>query len=607
LTEQVGDEAGAGEHLAEAEQILVGDPLFNGLVVQRSRAYAKKSQAQEKGDSAMFPERDDPKVAAYSIRKTYGKLLDMVEAAFEKDKPLFALPIYYPLAYYIGPDKEAAERAIEENRQAQVVGLIRTNFLKRFESSVYSFERSCDRLMRKLLAFVAKNNETPAEEKRLRRWIDQHTELLEYTHTRQLALWGDEVLPEEDEDEDVIPPELLEAAEELSRDDYNVSEIFSETYLDLDQLAAFLDEARRFEPQHDDKLQKLVRLLTSNEMAKRKVLIFTEFADTARYLRRYLRDKKIDGVMQIDSGTKANRAEVLRRFSPYYNGSSSSALKAASQDEIRILIATDVLSEGLNLQDATRLVNYDIHWNPVRLMQRIGRVDRRLNPDTEARMKADHPGVARDRGRVSFWNFLPPDELEDLLKLYRKVSHKTLLISKTLGIEGKKLLKPDDDFEALREFNTAYEGETSQIEDLHLEYQRLLEGNPDLEQRLIGFPSAVFSGRAHEAGAPVGLFLCYRLPALDAEVNEFTLEAGVTTWYFVGLDDDNEVLEDPAKIAEYVRSDPKTPRQTSIDPDVLIGARDRVEKHIKDGYLKRVDAPVGVRPSLKCWMEVNEG
>jgi len=118
-----------------------------------------------------------------------------------------------------------------------------------------------------------------------------------------------------------------------------------------------------------------------------------------------------------------------------------------------VLISTDVLSEGLNLQDATRVINYDLHWNPVRLMQRVGRVDRRMNPEVEARLLADHPDQAPLRGRVAYWNFLPLDELDELLRLYGKVSHKTLRISKTFGIEGQKLLRPEDDFEALRNFN----------------------------------------------------------------------------------------------------------------------------------------------------------
>ena len=101
-----------------------------------------------------------------------------------------------------------------------------------------------------------------------------------------------------------------------------------------------------------------------------------------------------------------------------------------------------MLSEGLNLQDATRLINYDLHWNPVRLMQRIGRVDRRLNPDVEKRLTADHPDQAALRGKVAYWNFLPPDELNQLLSLYARVTHKTLRISKTFGIEGRSCCGP---------------------------------------------------------------------------------------------------------------------------------------------------------------------
>src|SRR2546428_2636797 len=97
------------------------------------------------------------------------------------------------------------------------------------------------------------------------------------------------------------------------------------------------------------------------------------------------------------------------------------------REEIRILISTDVLTEGLNLQDASRMINYDIHWNPVRLMQRIGRVDRRMNPQIEAFLIADHPEAAEHRGKVEFWNFLPPEELNAILTLYTRVTQKTLL------------------------------------------------------------------------------------------------------------------------------------------------------------------------------------
>ncbi len=182
------------------------------------------------------------------------------------------------------------------------------------------------------------------------------------------------------------------------------------------------------------------------------MLIFTEYMATARYLKQELQKAGIEDVDEVDSNSKRDRTEILQQFAPYYNASSSADLAARDLKESRILIATDVLSEGLNLQDATRMINYDIHWNPVRLMQRIGRVDRRLNPDAEKQLVADHPDERSIRGKVVYWNFLPPDELDELLKLYSRVAHKTLRISKVFGIEGKKLLKPDDDYDALRDF-----------------------------------------------------------------------------------------------------------------------------------------------------------
>jgi len=603
LRQNVGhDVPDIAEVMGEAQDLLASDSIFNTLVVQRSRGYARESQIRETGKAAMFPERRAPQVAEYSIRKTYGHLLDMFEKAFQRKNPLFTLPMYYPLAWYKGPDTSIDP--FEQNRQKQVVGLIRTNFLKRFESSVAAFELSCDRLLKKLLAFLEIHSETDSEKRRLERWKVQNSEILGYAVQLQLNLWGDD--GDATDDEDIVPQEMLDAVERLDREAFDVPEMMQETFLDLDQIVQFIGEARKFEPKHDDKLKKLIRLLKSKNLAGQKVLIFTEFADTARYLKGQLDRVGIEGVSQVDSATKANRADVIQRFSPYYNGLSSPELAEKDRTEIRVLISTDVLSEGLNLQDASRMINYDIHWNPVRLMQRIGRVDRRMNPAVEERLVADHPEIAGSRGKVSFWNFLPPDELNAILTLYTKVTQKTLLISKTLGIEGKKLLTPDDDYAALKEFNHAYEGSKTAIEDMHLEYQALLQDDPNLESHLRQLPGAIFSGRKRLAKGARGVFFCYGLPALDKEAGEFTEAAGTARWYLYDLDLD-AVLEDPGDIVASIRSKPNTPRKCTTQEKTLVEVRKTIEKHIKNSYLKRVDAPVGVKPSLKCWMELNEG
>jgi hypothetical protein len=245
-------------------------------------------------------------------------------------------------------------------------------------------------------------------------------------------------------------------------------------------------------------------------------------------------------------------------------------------------------------------------------MQRIGRVDRRLNPEIEALILAAHPDQKDIRGTVGYWNFLPPNELDDLLRLYSKVSKKTLRISKVFGIEGKKLLRPDDDFEALKDFNHAYEGETTTSEAMHLEFQQLIKDHPDLDSQLKAMPLRIFSGKQHPAPGTRAVFFCYALPAPSARDREagaedaqtWTEEAGHTKWFLFVLESEN-IVDEPSEIVGLIRSKPDTPRHRAIEEKTLSEIRAAVEKHIKNTYLKQVQAPIGVKSVLKCWMELS--
>lgn len=609
LTKRMGGDLIQGElPCLEAGDLLAQDNLFRELVVQRSRAYVKQSQITSGAKEALFPKREAPKVVEYSVKKTYGKLLTLLEKAFNKKKPLFALPMYYPLAY----SKVPVADGFAENRQKQVVGLIRILFLKRFESSARAFESSCQQLLRKVMAFVQVNSTTKHEQAAFERWRIHQEELLGEVQKRQNQLFDDGVDDDPEQDEDVIPEEMLEAATVLDRDQFDVPQILSESLQDLNQLAEFLNELRQFKPSQDDKLRALIKLLKTDPVLKKhKVMIFSEFMATARYLAAELEKAGIKGIDQIDSATQRSRGDVIRQFAPYYNGMTSKALADKDQPETRVLIATDVLSEGLNLQDATRLINYDLHWNPVRLMQRIGRVDRRMNPETEKKLIKDHPDVKAIRGTVEYWNFLPPGELDELLHLYKKVSNKTLLISRTLGIEGKKLLRPEDDFEALKDFDHQYEGEPTVLETMHLEYQRLLAAHPDLPARLEALPGRVFSGKAHLQPGTQAVFFCFGLPGKDPSIKDavieadaWTLPAGRTEWLLLDLQT-GKVLEDAAAIDAFIHCEPETPRQCHIAQPTLAEARAKAEKHLKNGYFRQVQAPVGVVPALIAWMELN--
>ena len=103
----------------------------------------------------------------------------------------------------------------------------------------------------------------------------------------------------------------------------------------------------------------------------------------------------------------------------------------------------------------------------------------------------------------------------------------------------------------------------------------------------------------------LGVFFCYGLPGLDKKAGEFTEEAGTTRWYLYDLGRE-AILEEPGEIVASIRSKPKTPRKCVMEEKTLIEIRAKIERHIKNTYLKRIDASVGVRPSLKCWMEVNK-
>ena len=401
-----------------------------------------------------------------------------------------------------------------------------------------------------------------------------------------MELWPEDA--DEDQVEDFLNEDVLNAIERLDPALFDVDSILDDTFDDLEQLADFLREVERVTPNRDDKLQALIKLLkTDPVLKKQKVIIFTEFADTARYLEQQLKAAGIEGLQRIDGGSsQGQRSDVLRRFSPYYNGMDSAQLAAQGKPEIRVLISTDVLSEGLNLQDATRLINYDLHWNPVRLMQRIGRVDRRMNPRVEARLVADHPELKPLRGKVAFWNFLPPDELDELLHLFQRVTSKTLVISRTLGIEGRTLLTPDDAFDPIKELNEQCDGTLSEAEQLRLEYTALVQAYPELAATLEKLPLKVFSGRVSPRPGARAVFLCYRIPRPDPDLIEtesgqprWSDRAGFTVWLCYDLEG-NRVLTEPGAIASLIRSEPDTPRHCAMDRAALSELRKRVEKQV---------------------------
>ncbi|HEX7344254.1 MAG TPA: helicase-related protein, partial [bacterium] len=611
---------------ADEEDFLRTDILLKNVLIQRSRKYVMESESQS-GGAPLFPERQLPRVINYSLKNVYATLYGELKEAFDRDNPFVTLAIYNTSKYHHDPDKQLIQQ------QVQIVGLIRTLLLKRLESSFKAFEASVEDLLEKMARFLKAYwpEQYAAWDSTNTRWwsiVQRHiAERLEYEEAEE-----EDELPQDEWDFDPLQHDLDGLQKDLKSDLELLTGILSKIYRRFyhkDKEGLVEDPAR------DEKLQKLIEHLTTDPIIRRhKLLIFSEFRDTARYLKRQLDLAGIKRLEQVDSARKVDtREDVIKRFAPWYNCLDDPAERAkALEDPIDVLISTDVLSEGLNLQDASLVINYDLHWNPVRLMQRIGRVDRRLSPEIEASMR--RPAVLR--GKVYFWNFLPPDELEDILHLKKRLDGKILRINKTLGIEGA-LLTPDDPEMSLKEFNERYEGKESIEELMALERQRLMTQHPELWAQLADMPRKIFSGKAVGDGfAPFidrkgakredvtphafpGVFFCYQIPfsaeaapsnnniAPDSGQDQVAPPAAAVRWYFYETET-GKILEEPDDLKPIwtaARCASGTERRCVMPHEQLTEIRKQIEKHIKNTYLKRVQAPIGIKPILKAWMELN--
>jgi hypothetical protein len=239
----------------------------------------------------------------------------------------------------------------------------------------------------------------------------------------------------------------------------------------------------------DDKRDELVRQI--KKLAGEKVLIFTEFQDTARYLHQELARAFPERHIGFATGSN-NTVELVRRFAPKANIKNGTL--RPGETELDLLIATDALSEGQNLQDSSIVINYDIHWNPVRLIQRIGRVDR----------------IGTEAGVIRVFNFLPERSLEAQLNLQARVQRRVQEIHDVLG-EDDKILTDQETLNEKAMYAIAHGDEGVLDEDMGEKLTpmqqaerviRDLERNqPELLERIKALPGGVRGPLAESAGA----------------------------------------------------------------------------------------------------------
>ncbi len=263
-----------------------------------------------------------------------------------------------------------------------------------------------------------------------------------------------------------------------------------------DVLQRILDMVAPITPANDAKLQTLLRMFGRPEFVSGKCLIFTQYADTARYLHENLvADTGRNDIDVVCSNAK-NKLRAVGLFAPKANPE----YRPRSGDaELNILVATDALSEGLNLQDGNKIVNYDLHWNPVRLIQRFGRIDR----------------IGSEHESIYGFNFLPETGIEQQLGLRRVLQDRIREIHESIG-EDAAILDPSEQLNE-KAMYAIYEQQGGLPESLEDEedvpfdlneatemFRQMRADDPDEYERITNLPDGI---RAAMVSADAELFV----------------------------------------------------------------------------------------------------
>jgi superfamily II DNA/RNA helicase len=242
-------------------------------------------------------------------------------------------------------------------------------------------------------------------------------------------------------------------------------------------------------PEDDDKLQKLIELLNKKEIKGKKVLIFSCFESTVRYLYENLKDK-FEKVDFICGGEKI--LHKIKHFAPKSN--EAIRIHFDPNKEIQILITTELLSEGLNLQDGQVIINYELHWNPVRIIQRIGRIDRIAKP-----------GEKPIHDEIYVYNFFPETKAEKEIKVEDKVRNRIEEIIQNFGYDEKTISIDEPTvrkklFEIYTELPEGIEEieKKSPAKYFEQEFNRLKERYLDEYQKACELPAMVNIAKKHK-------------------------------------------------------------------------------------------------------------
>lgn len=454
--------------------------VLDSICVRRTRHFVKKwypnahfYNARGEMVPVRFPKPQAPRVD-YHFGEVLPGFFDELEEALmpENGHPKLSMARYAPSRYQTREEILCAAdpEELAEPFERQLVGLLRTALLKRFESSVHSFAKTAQRM------------------------VDAHDRFLRALG-RGYVCRAETLAEIEDVDTDEALDDLLADNHEEKADQYDIVTLTRDIQADRQLLAHFAEVGRSVQPEADPKLKALKEELVNivkkslkdgydedDQRDKRKVLIFSYYSDTVEWIEEHLNstvcddetlsvyEGRIASVTSDDSRGGVSRKSAIYGFAPV----STDAPPANQENRFDILICTDVLAEGMNLQQCRHVINYDLPWNPMRLVQRNGRIDR----------------IGSPYDKVFAHCFFPDKHLDDLLSLEERIRNKLAQAAASVGVGNAPI--PD-----------APTGQQC-FSETREELARLVREDPTLLENA-GEPDSAYSGEEYRQELSRGL------------------------------------------------------------------------------------------------------
>lgn len=515
--------------------------LLDSVTIARSRKHIEKYYNMK--DIGEFPTRLKPisKTPELTDLDSFMSIKEIADTLSKLNMSVYA-PFDYILPNKLSEYEDKYDISVkggqssfrQADREKSLQILMRINFLKRLESSVESFRLTLNKVMNQIETILKSIEEFE------NRGINKSFEDIEVTNYNS------------DEDvEDLLDDQFsIGKKVKINLEDMNTIGWRQDLVADYVILKKLINEMEKINPEHDLKLRELFNLIINKvnhpiNSNNKKVIIFSAFADTADYLYKCLAVNlknhyglntcKITGSGINECTINMNKEfnNLLLNFSP--KSKHRDMLDPSSTDDIDILIATDCISEGQNLQDCDYLINYDIHWNPVRIIQRFGRVDR----------------IGSDNKVIQLVNFWPNLSLDDYINLKNRVENRmvmmdisgtgedNVLTNKSSDMEYRKeqLKKLQEEVVDLEEMNTGISITDLGLNEFRMDLVEYVKNNGSLEGVPFGLHSVVHENK--ELGVEKGVI--YVLKNINNEVNIDNINQ-LHPFYLVYIKEDGEIL-----------------------------------------------------------------